>query len=160
MFKFQWILRRNARWRHTDVSIARSSSRLKVKNLNLWRQLPVESSRTAAKMGEEKTYYSSETSTPAIGPCSPLRNVYRGFPSGVQWAGQESNKTQPSNVDVKKGWNYTSTPLYDYMMYTGTNAQFTLPFNLAPLLSVQKLLHAQNSQTATQNTKFQASAAK
>jgi hypothetical protein len=56
------------------------------------------------------------------------------FPPRDKQPEREVAISPPSSAEVKNGWSWTSTPVYDFMMWTGTYLPFT--YNRFPLYSV------------------------
>jgi len=48
-----------------------------------------------------------------------------GLSTGVRWSGHETNHLIPFSPGVRNEWICTSTPLYDFMLLTGTNRPST-----------------------------------
>jgi hypothetical protein len=62
-----------------------------------------------------RNFLSSKTSRPAVGLTQlPVQWVPGRFPVG------EVDHSPPSNAEVKNEWSSTSSPLYAFMVWTGT----------------------------------------
>jgi hypothetical protein len=59
---------------------------------------------------KRRNFLFSISSRPALGPTQPpIQRVL-----GVKQHGREADHTSPASAEVKKMWNYTSTPPYDF----------------------------------------------
>lgn len=52
---------------------------------------------------------------------------------------READRSLPSSVKVKNGWNYTSTPPYAFTAYTGAYLKLTYFFKKITLVPVSSL---------------------
>jgi hypothetical protein len=62
-------------------------------------------------------------SRPTLGPMQAPIQVPRVLSTTVKQLGHKGGHSLPSNVEVTNEWSCSSTPLYVFMLYTGT----TLP---------------------------------
>jgi hypothetical protein len=65
----------------------------------------------------------SKMSRPTVGTMQAPIQVLGMLSTTVKQPGHKAGHSLPSNVEVMYEWSCSSTPLYDFMVYTGT----TLP---------------------------------
>jgi hypothetical protein len=84
------------------VTIARKRSRyrdwLQAGRLRVWSSSP----------GRDKNFLFSKSSRQALGPTQPP--ILGALSLGLKWTGREADHSPPASIEIKKIWNYTSTP--------------------------------------------------